>query len=129
MADRVRVQKREYGSKGGDPADDTPFIDEIDPNEDGVDCRSVFLQNDTSEDSNVEISRDASDPDNMIFRDEVQTTPLTLTQLASGALPPASEVGQFLFSYNGSTFEIVKPLVSDCGFTITDDDGHMVVVE
>lgn len=48
---------------------------------------------------------------------------------SGGALPSATEVGQFLYSYNGSTFEVVKPLVSDCGFTITDDDGHMVVVE
>lgn len=44
-----------------------------------------------------------------------------------GGLPPATEVGQFLFSYNGTTFEIVKPIVTDDGFLVTDDDGHLVV--
>ena len=83
MADRVRVQKREYGSKGGDPLDDVPFIDEIEPNEDGIDCRSVFLQNDTSEDSNVEVSRDSSD--NMTFKDGPNSSAVTLTNLLSGS--------------------------------------------
>lgn len=48
---------------------------------------------------------------------------------SGGALPPATEVGQFLFSYNGTTFEIVKPVMADDGFIVTDDDGHMVVTE
>lgn len=46
-----------------------------------------------------------------------------------GALPPATEVGQFLYSYNGSTFEIVKPIVSDQGFVITNDNGYILVTE
>lgn len=79
MADRIRVQKREYASKGGDLADETDFIDEINPNDDGVDCRSVFLQNDTSEDSTVELSRDASD--NMTFADGVVAGVKTLSDL------------------------------------------------
>ena len=46
-----------------------------------------------------------------------------------GALPAATEVGQMLYSYDGSTFEIVKPVVADDGFLVTDDDGHIVVTE
>lgn len=126
MADRVRPMKMETSVRGTETDE---FLTALDPKEDHVEARGLFVQNDTSDDEVVLITRDASSPDNMTFKDGVQTTPLTLTQLASGALPPATEVGQFLFSYNGSTFEIVKPLVSDCGFTITDDDGHMVVVE
>jgi hypothetical protein len=34
-----------------------------------------------------------------------------------------------LFSFNGTTFEIVKPIVADDGFIVTDDDGHIVVTE
>ena len=99
MADRIRVQKREYASKGGDASDETDFIDEIDPNEDGVDARSLFLQNDSSEDSNVEISRDAADPDNMTFKDEVNTTPVTLTDLLGGAA--AALLGKAIFKVDG----------------------------
>lgn len=99
MADRVRVQKREYASAGGDGADDVSYIDDIDPNEDGVDSRSVFLQNDSSADSNVEITRDASDPDNMTFKDEVQTTPVTLTDLLGGAA--AALLGKAVFKVDG----------------------------
>lgn len=48
---------------------------------------------------------------------------------SGGALPDATEVGQMLYSFNGSTFGIVKSVVSDDGFIVTDDDGHIVVTE
>lgn len=48
---------------------------------------------------------------------------------SGGGLPAATEVGQCLFSFNGTTFEIVKPIVADDGFIVTDDDGHIVVTE
>lgn len=47
---------------------------------------------------------------------------------ASGLFVP-TEVGQMIYSYNGMTFEIVKPMVSDKGFILTNDHGHTVVVE
>jgi len=40
-----------------------------------------------------------------------------------------NEVGQMIYSYDGSTFEIVEPLVSDKGFILTSNDGHALVVE
>jgi hypothetical protein len=46
-----------------------------------------------------------------------------------GALPAATEVGQMLFSFDGSTFQICKPVVADDGFVVTDDDGHQVVTQ
>jgi hypothetical protein len=41
----------------------------------------------------------------------------------------ATEVGQMIYSWDGILFYKVKPLISDRGITITDDDGHIVVVE
>lgn len=83
MADRVRVTKYEYASKGGDASDETDYLDEIDPNDDGVDARALYLQNDSSEDSNVEISRDTSS--NMTFKDGVVSGTKTLTELLAGS--------------------------------------------
>ncbi len=88
MADRVRVTKHEYASVGGDPTDETDFIDDIDPNEDGVDARSLFLQSDTSSDSDVEVTRDSSD--RMTFKDGDNTTPVPLTDLIGGGLTPTT---------------------------------------
>lgn len=103
------------------------FPTALNPNEDHVDARGVFVQNDTSGDEVVHLTRDASN--RLVFTDADNVTPVTLSQAVSGALPPATEVGQFLYSYDGSTFEIVKPVVADDGFVVTDDDGHIVVAE
>lgn len=54
----------------------------------------------------------------------------TLEISASGAgVPTPTEVGQILYCYNGTTFEVVKPVVTNDGFVVTDQDGHIVVVE
>lgn len=46
---------------------------------------------------------------------------------SGGALPPATEVGQILFSCDGLTFAPEKPLVSDSGLLLTNDEGAIVV--
>jgi hypothetical protein len=51
----------------------------------------------------------------------------TLTQLLSGALPPATEEGQVLFSCDGVTFEIEKPVVGDLDSWLHDDAGILIV--
>lgn len=65
MVDRVPAIKWESPSSGGTQTDTVPT--ELNVNEDGLDARSHFIQNDSSSDSNVETSRDASD--NMTFKD------------------------------------------------------------
>lgn len=69
-----------------------PLRDTVDPNEefdeqfhknqDAADLRGVYLQNDTSDDGNVLVSRDASN--NMTFTDSVTGTK-TLAQLATAS--------------------------------------------
>lgn len=81
MTDRVQSIKWESPSGGGTQTDTVPT--EINPNEDGLDARSLFLQNDSSADSNVEVSRDASN--NMTFKDGVVAGTKTLTELLAGS--------------------------------------------
>ena len=81
MVDRVQAVKWESPSQGGTQEDTVPT--ELNVNEDGLDARSFFLQNDSSADSDVEISRDASD--NMTFKDGVVSGTKTLTELLTGS--------------------------------------------
>jgi len=83
MADRTQAIKWESPSKGGTETDTVPT--EINPNQDGLDARSSFFQNDTSEDGTVEVSRDSSD--NMTFKDGVVSGTKTLTDLLEGTIP------------------------------------------
>lgn len=127
MVDRVQPLKQESAAGGGTETD--LFPTETDHNEDYLDARGVTLQNGTSDDEVVLIDRDALD--RLTFRDGENTVPVPLTDLIGGGgtgLPDATEVGQFLFSYDGATFAICKPIVTNDGFIVTDQDGHQVVI-
>ena len=82
MAEHVQVQKKEYASRLGDASDDTPYVDDIDYNEDHVDVRGVFIQGDSGQDEVVHLTRDVTG--RATFKDVENTTPLTLAQLATG---------------------------------------------
>lgn len=80
MTDRCQAQKWESSDKGG--TDDDPLPSEINPNQDGLDARALFVQSDESSDSDVYVSRNSSD--NLIFKDKVVSTEKTLSELVSG---------------------------------------------
>lgn len=80
MVDRVGAIKWESPAHGGTELDLTPA--EIDVHEDFLDCRGVSIQNDTSDDEVVLLSRDADD--NMTFKDPTLDAPMTLKELAHG---------------------------------------------
>jgi hypothetical protein len=67
MVDRVRPLKYEGTDTGGSQTDVWPTSTKI--NEDFLDSRGAVFQNDTSNDEDVRVSRDASD--NMTFQDGV----------------------------------------------------------
>ncbi len=103
MVDRVQAQKWESSDQGGQ--DDEPLPCEIDINEDGLDARAHFIQNDTSNDSDVVVSRDSSD--NMTFADKNVSGTKTLADLVAGgtAFDPddiltSRNTGQTLVSRN-----------------------------
>jgi hypothetical protein len=72
MADRVVPIKLESTGIGGSTTDefDTP----ADPNQDGLTARAYYVQNDTSSDSSVGITRDASN--NLVLFDGVSSSKL-----------------------------------------------------
>ncbi len=99
MVDRVQAHKWESSDQGG--TDDDPLPSEIDPNTDGLDARASFYQNDSSSDSDVFISRDASD--NLTFVDKVVGSTKTLTDLLAGG---GGVEGHIFEIPNGSTLTI-----------------------
>lgn len=82
MVDRVKPLKIEGPGSGGTETDDFPTS--LDKNEDFVDCRGVTVQDDSSDDDLVRISRAGDD---MTFLDK--TNPVkTLADLLSGGMSP-----------------------------------------
>ena len=79
--DKIRPLKIEKVSGGG--SQDNVYPQDLDPNEDGVDVRGIIIQNDTSDDTTVEISRDASN--NLTIKDGVVSGTKTLTDLLAGS--------------------------------------------
>ena len=79
--DRVKPLKIESPSTGGTQTDIYPH--DLNPQQDAVDARGFVIQNDTSDDETVVISRDASN--NMTFKDGVVSGTKTLTEVLAGS--------------------------------------------
>jgi len=85
--DRVQLQKQESASGGGDAADQDEFLSTcpLDPHEDAPEVQGVFFQPPSPSvlrDENVYLGRDVAG--NMLFRDAVDATERTLSDLLSG---------------------------------------------
>ena len=78
MVDRVKPLKIESPDSGGVETDEFPTS--LDKNEDFVDCRGVTIQDDSSDDDLVRVSRDGDD---LTFLDK-NNTEKTLTDLVAG---------------------------------------------
>lgn len=80
--EKVVPVKQESAATGGDAADDYELLQSpANVHEDALEARGYYIQNDTLRDTQVLLSRDASN--NLTFVDG-QTGPYTLTQLATG---------------------------------------------
>jgi len=80
MVDRVKPLKLESPGSGGTQVDEFPTS--LNPNEDFLDARGLTLQNDTSDDENVRLTRDSSD--RMVFLDGENSSPVSLSTLVAG---------------------------------------------
>ena len=88
MVDRVRPLKFESPDTGGTQTDEFPTS--MDNNEDFIDLRGVAIQDNSSDDEDVLLSRDSSG--NMTFQDKVVTAPVSLhslTETAGGGITAA----------------------------------------
>lgn len=90
---------------------------EFNKNADALDVRGVFVQNDSSDDTNVLITRDASN--NLTFTDPVLGTTKTLTQLAAASSGVSYD--EFLLN-NEPTAETGA---TDCTYTPTISGGKV----
>lgn len=90
--DRVKPLKFESVDTGGTENDEFPTS--LDKNEDHIDCRGVAIQNDSSDDEVVNVTRDSSN--NLIFKDGVVSGNKTLTDLAAAATGVTEEVHKAL---------------------------------
>lgn len=75
MVDRVRPMKMETDVRGTEIDE---FHTPVDPSEDHIEARGFFIQNDTSEDEVVLITRDSS---NRMTLEDTENSPITLSQL------------------------------------------------
>ena len=80
--DRVKPLKIEGTGSGGSTNDDFPTS--LNKNQDHVDARGLVIQNDSSDDELVGVSRDSSD--NMTFHDDVVSGTKSLADLLAGGM-------------------------------------------
>ena len=78
MVDRIKPLKIESPDSGGTQTDDFPTS--TNKNEDFLDCRGVTIQDDSSDDDAVRVSRTGDD---MTFQDN-NVSPITLSALSAG---------------------------------------------
>ena len=83
--DRVQVQQEETTSGGGDPADVGPYGGPvpIEPQQDAIESAGHYFQDAVDRDEEVYVCRDAGE---LCFRDTNNTTPVTLSSLASATI-------------------------------------------
>jgi len=80
--DRVQVVKWESPAGGGSQEDTVPT--EINPNEDALDAKGLFIQDDSSADDDVLITRNANG--DMVLKDKNQAEVALSTLAAGGSL-------------------------------------------
>jgi hypothetical protein len=85
--ERVQPVIRESTALGGDSADETDTPHPLNPNEDGIETRRVYIQNNTSRDNAVYVDRDASD--NLVLVDP-NAGSKTLTDLIPSGISAAA---------------------------------------
>lgn len=118
MVDRVRPLKMEDTATGGTEVD--PFPAETEPHEDFLDCRGVAIQNDSSDDEDVRLSRDANGE--MDFRDQLLADVL-LTELLSFHRVPAGRERVIRADFD----HVVEDMTVEDGGTLTVEDGGRLI--
>lgn len=123
--DRVQLLKQESSALGGDAADDLPYSVPIDPQEDALECAGVYLQDASNRDEAVYVARAGDD---MVFRDKVQTTPVTLTDLL-GAAVAHETIDSLVHALAETSYaEVTRTSGQVSAFTVWTDAGKTTKV-
>jgi len=111
--DKVVPVKQESAATGGNPLDDDEHGSApANVNQDALEARGYYIQNDTLRDTQVLISRDASN--NMTFTDGVVTGVKTLTDLLAGG--------------GGGSYDPNKQILEMDGSLVYIDDGDILML-
>lgn len=121
MADKVQVVKWESVGKGGTQEDQVPT--EIDPNEDSLDARGVYVQNDSSDDKNVYTTRDSDD--NLVMRDNFLAVERVLAELMGFTNIPANVERIILTNYDHTVGQMT---IQDDGSLCLEDGSSLILV-
>ena len=110
--DRVQVQKEETTAGGGDPFDVGPYGGPvpIEPQQDAIESAGIYLQDSVDRDEEVYVCRDQG---KLCFRDTENTTPISLTDINTGALPAPISPCALLYSIDGVMWSQIVPLVGN----------------
>lgn len=79
--DRVQVLKRESAALGGNGADDVDYPTPLSAQQDALESAGVYLQDASNRDETTYVAREGAD---MVFTDQNNPVPVTLTTMLSG---------------------------------------------
>lgn len=129
--DRVQLQKYETAASGGDAADEAAaegFNTPLDADEDAPDVAGIYYQESPAvRDKTVTTYREGG----QLYLEDALNSGInrkSLAQLSSGALPPATAIGQMVISTDGALLTVQAIAVSDLGEIAVDDNGIIGVV-
>lgn len=117
MADRIQPLKLEHPDFGGTETDIYPTGS--DKNEDHIEVRGVFLQDDTSDDETVHITRDSSG--RLTLQDSESGDPMSLTNVVSVDGEPVgfpNRTDSQLSFVNGTRTFTISPTVTSFDFYV-----------
>ena len=106
---------------GGTQEDTVPT--EINPNEDSLDTRGVYVQNDSSNDKEVYVTRDASD--NLVLMDDFLNAERVLAELMGFTNVPANIERIILTNYDHTVGHMD---IQDDGTLTIQDGGSLILV-
>jgi hypothetical protein len=121
MADKVQVIKWESVSKGGTQEDMVPT--EIDPNEDALDARGMYVQNDSSDDKVVYTTRDSDN--NLVMKDDFVSLARVLAELLGFTKVPDTVERIILTDYDHT---VGRMTIEDGGELTLQDNSSLILV-
>lgn len=121
MVDRIQVIKWERPGGGGTENPDFPT--EIEPNEDALDARGLFIQNDVTADEKVYMTREE---DRLVAKDELVPLARSLYQFPHAwRTVPANQTRTISPGHDHAVTDLT---LEDSGVLVLEDGGRLVLL-